>query len=166
MFYDTVKGGDYRGRESNTYRLAEVSNNIIDQCVAQGVPFARDYSGYLDNRSFGGARFLGKVSDETSSSGASERRILSRFRQDDWRDCLLPPCPVCNNWIAGHVLNTVPCRGSYGFSCRRLCHVLLLWGTRVFKFHGGANHIWVDTPSHYWLLVPSLCWLRLAVRKA
>ncbi|RLD37862.1 MAG: fumarate reductase/succinate dehydrogenase flavoprotein subunit [Bacteroidetes bacterium] len=56
LFYDTVKGGDYRGRESNTYRLAEVSNNIIDQCVAQGVPFARDYSGYLDNRSFGGAQ--------------------------------------------------------------------------------------------------------------
>ncbi len=56
LFYDTVKGGDYRGRESNTYRLAEVSNNIIDQCVAQGVPFARDYSGYLANRSFGGAQ--------------------------------------------------------------------------------------------------------------
>ena len=55
LFYDTVKGGDYRGRESNTYRLAEVSNNIIDQCVAQGVPFAREYSGYLANRSFGGA---------------------------------------------------------------------------------------------------------------
>ncbi len=55
LFYDTVKGGDYRARESNTYRLAEVSNNIIDQCVAQGVPFAREYSGYLANRSFGGA---------------------------------------------------------------------------------------------------------------
>ncbi len=55
LFYDTVKGGDYRSRESNTYRLAEVSNNIIDQCVAQGVPFAREYSGYLANRSFGGA---------------------------------------------------------------------------------------------------------------
>lgn len=56
LFYDTVKGGDYRSRESNSYRLAEVSANIIDQCVAQGVPFARDYGGLLDNRSFGGVQ--------------------------------------------------------------------------------------------------------------
>tara|TARA_B100001113_G_scaffold349212_1_gene344254 strand:- start:526 stop:2730 length:2205 start_codon:yes stop_codon:yes gene_type:complete len=54
LFYDTVKGGDYRSREANVYRLAEVSGNIIDQCVAQGVPFAREYGGLLDNRSFGG----------------------------------------------------------------------------------------------------------------
>ncbi|MCM4155149.1 fumarate reductase/succinate dehydrogenase flavoprotein subunit [Gramella sp. AN32] len=54
LFYDTIKGGDYRSRESNVYRLAEVSGNIIDQCVAQGVPFAREYGGLLDNRSFGG----------------------------------------------------------------------------------------------------------------
>ncbi len=56
LFYDTIKGGDYRSREGNVYRLAEVSNAIIDQCVAQGVPFAREYSGMLDNRSFGGAQ--------------------------------------------------------------------------------------------------------------
>ncbi|PDW03118.1 succinate dehydrogenase flavoprotein subunit [Candidatus Viridilinea mediisalina] len=56
LFYDTVKGGDFRARESNVYRLAQVSVNIIDQCVAQGVPFAREYGGYLDNRSFGGAQ--------------------------------------------------------------------------------------------------------------
>jgi succinate dehydrogenase / fumarate reductase flavoprotein subunit len=56
LFYDTVKGGDYRAREANVYRLAEVSANIIDQCVAQGVPFARDYGGLLDNRSFGGVQ--------------------------------------------------------------------------------------------------------------
>ncbi|NHA67605.1 fumarate reductase/succinate dehydrogenase flavoprotein subunit [Phycicoccus flavus] len=56
LFYDTVKGGDYRSRETNVYRLAEVSANIIDQCVAQGVPFARDYGGLLDNRSFGGVQ--------------------------------------------------------------------------------------------------------------
>lgn len=56
LFYDTIKGGDYRSREGNVYRLAEVSNNIIDQCVAQGVPFAREYGGLLDNRSFGGAQ--------------------------------------------------------------------------------------------------------------
>src|SRR5213080_1600172 len=56
LFYDTVKGGDFRGRESNVYRLAELSLNIIDQCVAQGVPFAREYGGLLDTRSFGGAQ--------------------------------------------------------------------------------------------------------------
>ena len=56
LFYDTVKGGDYRAREANVYRLAEVSNSIIDQCVAQGIPFAREYGGLLDNRSFGGAQ--------------------------------------------------------------------------------------------------------------
>ena len=56
LFYDTIKGGDYRSREANVYRLAEVSNSIIDQCVAQGVPFAREYGGYLANRSFGGAQ--------------------------------------------------------------------------------------------------------------
>src|SRR6187402_1546869 len=56
LFYDTIKGGDYRAREGNVYRLAEVSVNIIDQCVAQGVPFAREYGGLLDNRSFGGSQ--------------------------------------------------------------------------------------------------------------
>ncbi|MCM2264061.1 MAG: fumarate reductase/succinate dehydrogenase flavoprotein subunit [Desulfuromonadales bacterium] len=56
LFYDTIKGGDFRAREGDVWRLAQVSNNIIDQCVAQGVPFARDYAGYLDNRSFGGAQ--------------------------------------------------------------------------------------------------------------
>src|SRR4051794_1758097 len=56
LFYDTVKGGDFRAREANVYRLAEVSVDIIDQCVAQGVPFAREYGGLLDNRSFGGAQ--------------------------------------------------------------------------------------------------------------
>jgi succinate dehydrogenase / fumarate reductase flavoprotein subunit len=56
LFYDTIKGGDYRAREGNVYRLAEVSNEIIDQCVAQGIPFAREYGGYLANRSFGGAQ--------------------------------------------------------------------------------------------------------------
>src|ERR671910_218907 len=56
LFYDTVKGGDYRSREANVYRLAQLSVNIIDQCVAQGVPFAREYGGLLDNRSFGGTQ--------------------------------------------------------------------------------------------------------------
>ncbi|MDE2312735.1 MAG: FAD-binding protein, partial [Elusimicrobia bacterium] len=56
LFYDTVKGGDFRSREANVYRLAQISVNIIDQAVAQGVPFAREYGGLLDNRSFGGAQ--------------------------------------------------------------------------------------------------------------
>src|SRR6516225_12020626 len=56
LFYDTIKGGDFRSREANVYRLAEVSGNIIDQCVAHGVPFAREYGGLLANRSFGGAQ--------------------------------------------------------------------------------------------------------------
>ena len=56
LFYDTIKGGDFRAREANVYRLAEVSNLIIDQCVAQGVPFAREYGGLLTNRSFGGTQ--------------------------------------------------------------------------------------------------------------
>src|SRR6202790_3123780 len=56
LFYDTIKGGDFRSREGNVYRLAQVSRNIIDQCVAQGVPFAREYGGLLANRSFGGAQ--------------------------------------------------------------------------------------------------------------
>src|SRR6202044_1698708 len=56
LFYDTAKGGDFRSREANVYRLAQISKSIIDQCVAQGVPFAREYGGLLDNRSFGGAQ--------------------------------------------------------------------------------------------------------------
>lgn len=72
LFYDTVKGGDFRSREANVYRLAEVSCNIIDQCVAQGVPFAREYSGYLDNRSFGGAQ----VSRTFYAKGQTGQQLL------------------------------------------------------------------------------------------
>ena len=72
MFYDTVKGGDYRSREANVYRLAEVSTNIIDQCVAQGVPFARDYGGLLDNRSFGGVQ----VSRTFYAKGQTGQQLL------------------------------------------------------------------------------------------
>ena len=72
LFYDTVKGGDYRSREENVYRLAEVSANIIDQCVAQGVPFARDYGGLLDNRSFGGVL----VSRTFYAKGQTGQQIL------------------------------------------------------------------------------------------
>ena len=72
LFYDTIKGGDFRAREANVYRLAEVSNNIIDQCVAQGVPFAREYGGYLDNRSFGGAQ----VSRTFYAKGQTGQQLL------------------------------------------------------------------------------------------
>ena len=72
LFYDTVKGGDYRSRESNVYRLAEVSSNIIDQCVAQGVPFAREYGGLLDNRSFGGVQ----VSRTFYAKGQTGQQLL------------------------------------------------------------------------------------------
>ncbi len=72
LFYDTIKGGDYRARESNVHRLAEVSGNIIDQCVAQGVPFARDYGGYLDNRSFGGVQ----VSRTFYAKGQTGQQLL------------------------------------------------------------------------------------------
>src|SRR5690554_473355 len=72
LFYDTVKGGDYRAREANVYRLAEVSNSIIDQCVAQGVPFAREYNGLLDNRSFGGAQ----VSRTFYAKGQTGQQLL------------------------------------------------------------------------------------------
>jgi len=72
LFYDTVKGGDYRAREANVYRLAEVSNSIIDQCVAQGVPFAREYGGLLDNRSFGGAQ----VSRTFYAKGQTGQQLL------------------------------------------------------------------------------------------
>lgn len=72
LFYDTVKGGDYRSREANVYRLAEVSTHIIDQCVAQGVPFARDYGGLLDNRSFGGVQ----VSRTFYAKGQTGQQLL------------------------------------------------------------------------------------------
>lgn len=72
LFFDTIKGGDFRSREANVYRLAEVSNNIIDQCVAQGVPFARDYGGYLINRSFGGAQ----VSRTFYAKGQTGQQLL------------------------------------------------------------------------------------------
>ncbi|WP_101689727.1 fumarate reductase/succinate dehydrogenase flavoprotein subunit [Dysgonomonas massiliensis] len=72
LFYDTIKGGDYRAREANVYRLAEVSNSIIDQCVAQGVPFAREYGGMLDNRSFGGAQ----VSRTFYAKGQTGQQLL------------------------------------------------------------------------------------------
>ena len=98
LFYDTVKGGDYRAREANVYRLAEVSNSIIDQCVAQGVPFAREYGGMLDNRSFGGAQvsrtfyakgqtgqqlLLGAYSALSRQVGAGKVQLYTRYEMQD-----------------------------------------------------------------------------------
>src|ERR1700719_347319 len=82
LFYDTVKGGDFRSRESNVYRLSEISVNIIDQCVAQGVPFAREYSGYLDNRSFGGAQ----VSRTFYARGqTAQQLLLGAYQALEWQ---------------------------------------------------------------------------------
>ena len=98
LFYDTIKGGDYRAREANVYRLAEVANAIIDQCVAQGVPFARDYGGTLDNRSFGGAQvsrtfyargqtgqqlLLGAYSALSRQVNAGTVKLLTRYEMLD-----------------------------------------------------------------------------------
>ena len=98
LFYDTVKGGDYRAREANVYRLAEVSNNIIDQCVAQGVPFAREYGGMLANRSFGGAQvsrtfyakgqtgqqlLLGAYSSLSCQVNAGKVKLYTRYEMED-----------------------------------------------------------------------------------
>ncbi len=85
LFYDTVKGGDYRSREANVYRLAHESVNIIDQATAQGVPFAREYGGLLDNRSFGGAQvartFYARARPASSFSSAPTRRWPVRWRR-------------------------------------------------------------------------------------
>lgn len=98
LFYDTVKGGDYRAREANVYRLAEVSNDIIDQCVAQGVPFAREYGGMLANRSFGGAQvsrtfyakgqtgqqlLLGAYSSLSCQINAGKVKLYARYEMED-----------------------------------------------------------------------------------
>ena len=98
LFYDTVKGGDYRAREANVYRLAEVSNDIIDQCVAQGVPFAREYGGMLANRSFGGAQvsrtfyakgqtgqqlLLGAYSSLSAQIQAGKVKLYTRYEMED-----------------------------------------------------------------------------------
>jgi succinate dehydrogenase / fumarate reductase flavoprotein subunit len=85
LFYDTIKGGDFRSREANVYRLAEVSVNIIDQCVAQGVPFAREYGGLLANRSFGGAQV--------------SRTFYARG-QAPWKCFRAPRCSISCWWMA------------------------------------------------------------------
>ena len=105
LFYDTVKGGDFRARESNVYRLAEVSGNIIDQCVAQGVPFAREYGGLLDNRSFGGAQvsrtFYARARPASSSCSAPTRRSPARSASAPWRSSPAARCSTSSWSTAG-----------------------------------------------------------------
>jgi succinate dehydrogenase / fumarate reductase flavoprotein subunit len=91
LFYDTVKGGDFRSRESNVYRLAEISTNIIDQCVAQGVPFAREYGGLLDTRSFGG-RSTHAARPASNCSSAPIRRSSGRSAPATSRCIRAPRC--------------------------------------------------------------------------
>lgn len=135
LFYDTVKGGDYRAREANVYRLAEVSNAIIDQCVAQGVPFARDYAGYLDNRSFGGAQVsrtfyargqtgqqlligaYGALSNEISKGSVKlyERREMMEIVTKEDKACGI----ICRNLTNGEMERysahaVLLCTGGYG----------------------------------------------------
>jgi hypothetical protein len=99
LFYDTVKGGDFRAREANVYRLAELSVNIIDQCVAAGVPFAREYGGLLANRSFGGAQvsrtFYARGQTGQQLLLGAYRRSRSRSRPAPWR---CTPAARCSTW--------------------------------------------------------------------
>ena len=135
LFYDTIKGGDYRAREANVYRLAEVSNDIIDQCVAQGVPFARDYAGYLDNRSFGGAQVsrtfyargqtgqqlligaYGALSNEIAKGSVKmyARREMMDVVVKDGHACGI----ICRNLVSGEIERysahaVLLCTGGYG----------------------------------------------------
>ena len=100
LFYDTIKGGDYRAREANVYRLAEVSNNIIDQCVAQGVPFAREYGGTLANRSFGGAQ----VSRTFYAKGQTgQQLLLGAYSSKDKEGVERARGIICRNLVTGQL---------------------------------------------------------------
>ncbi len=152
LFYDTIKGGDYRAREANVYRLAEVSNNIIDQCVAQGVPFARDYAGYLDNRSFGGAQVsrtfyakgqtgqqlllgaYGALSSEVAKGSVklyARREMMELVLDKDGHACGI----ICRNLVDGQLERysahaVLLCTGGYG-------NVYFL-STNAMNSNGGA----------------------------
>ncbi len=110
LFYDTVKGGDFRSREANVYRLAQLSVNIIDQAVAQGVPFAREYGGLLDNRSFGGAQ----VSRTFYARGQTGQQLLLGAYQALEKEvarggvrCIpAPRCWTWSWWTAGHAASS------------------------------------------------------------
>ena len=111
LFYDTIKGGDYRAREANVFRLAQLSVNIIDQCVAQGVPFAREYGGLLDNRSFGGAQvsrtFYARGPD---GPAAAARRLpvadAAGARGHGARSSRAARCSTSSSWTAGRAASS------------------------------------------------------------
>ncbi len=137
LFYDTVKGGDFRSREADVWRLAQVSNNIIDQCVAQGVPFARDYAGYLDNRSFGGAQ----VSRTFYARGQTGQQLLLGAYSALSRQ-------IKNGSVKMHarreMLDLVVVDGvAKGITCRNLLtgEIESYWGDAVILASGGYVNV-------------------------
>jgi succinate dehydrogenase / fumarate reductase flavoprotein subunit len=137
LFYDTIKGGDFRAREADVWRLAQVSNNIIDQCVAQGVPFARDYAGYLDNRSFGGAQ----VSRTFYARGQTGQQLLLGAYSALSRQVKAGTVKL---FVRREMLDLVVVDGvARGITCRNLCtgEIESYWGDAVVLATGGYVNV-------------------------
>ncbi|RMF44290.1 MAG: fumarate reductase/succinate dehydrogenase flavoprotein subunit, partial [Deltaproteobacteria bacterium] len=137
LFYDTMKGGDFRAREADVWRLAQVSNNIIDQCVAQGVPFARDYAGYLDNRSFGGAQ----VSRTFYARGQTGQQLLLGAYQALSRQVKAGSVKI---FARREMLDLVVVDGvARGITCRNLItgEIESYWGDAVVLATGGYVNV-------------------------
>jgi succinate dehydrogenase / fumarate reductase flavoprotein subunit len=137
LFYDTIKGGDFRAREADVWRLAQVSNNIIDQCVAQGVPFARDYAGYLDNRSFGGAQ----VSRTFYARGQTGQQLLIGAYQALSRQVQAGTVKL---YTRREMLDLVVVDGeAKGITCRNLVNgeIESYWGDAVVLATGGYVNV-------------------------
>ncbi|GAB4559739.1 MAG: fumarate reductase/succinate dehydrogenase flavoprotein subunit [Geothermobacteraceae bacterium] len=137
LFYDTIKGGDFRAREADVWRLAQVSNNIIDQCVAQGVPFARDYAGYLDNRSFGGAQ----VSRTFYARGQTGQQLLLGAYQALSRQVKAGTVKL---FARREMLDLVVVDGvAKGITCRNLItgEIESYWGDAVVLATGGYVNV-------------------------
>ena len=137
LFYDTIKGGDFRAREGDVWRLAQVSNNIIDQCVAQGVPFARDYAGYLDNRSFGGAQ----VSRTFYARGQTGQQLLLGAYSALSRQVKAGTVKL---FVRREMLDLVVVDGvARGITCRNLCtgEIESYWGDAVVLATGGYVNV-------------------------
>ena len=145
LFYDTVKGGDFRARESDVYRLATVSNNIIDQCVAQGVPFAREYSGYLATRSFGGAQ----VSRTFYARGQTGQQLLLGAYQALAQQVKAGTVKIHER---REMLDLVVVDGvARGITVRNLVtgEIESHWGDAVVLATGGVGQLfWVTTNPH------------------
>jgi succinate dehydrogenase / fumarate reductase flavoprotein subunit len=137
LFYDTIKGGDFRAREADVWRLAQVSNNIIDQCVAQGVPFARDYAGYLDNRSCGGAQ----VSRTFYARGQTGQQLLLGAYSALSRQVKAGTVKL---YVRREMLDLVVVDGvARGITCRNLCtgEIESYWGDAVVLCTGGYVNV-------------------------